>query len=646
MFSPMSLASKGLAKFGDFELDLAQRVLLKLGKPIALPPKDIETLLILVEGRGQIVEKQQLMERIWPGTFVEEGNLTRHVFNLRQILEDGKNDQHYIETVPKRGYRFIFPVVIERDCIPGASSNPPASGEASIQRFDPQPPSHVYAMPDARQPQRPYRPVLALASILLLAGIAYLGFTRLKPHSALASHRVMLAVLPVQNLSGDPKLDYVTDGLTEELIAQLGKLNPQQLRVIARTSSMAYKNTNKTIKQIGGELSADYVLETSLRQSADRLRFTAQLVQTKDQAHVWAQEYDKTQGDLISIQDQIGRTVADQVRVKLSPFAEGRSARLLSVSAESYDLYLQGRHYQYARTKDGLNQSLSYFQQAIDKDSQNAQAYAGMADSYNLMVFYGYLDGSTGIVHAKDAAEKAVLTDETLAEGHAALAYVHFMWLWDWSTAEREFRRSIELDQNNVSAHQWYALYLAAMERPQEAIEEIKTAETLDPRSLIVKTAEGWIYYFSRQPELAREKCVAALQLDPNFMVAHAVEGLSFEEAGQYDAAIAEFQKAVALSAIQQQTYLGYLGHAYAVSGRPEEAKSILRDLDKLGSSGVRVDQVNKAVIYAGLRENAEALRAVRRAVAQNGAGVVWLRVNPQFDNLRSEPGFKDLLPK
>jgi len=642
----MSFSAKGLAKFGDFELDLTQRVLLKHGKPVPLPPKDIATLLILVEGRGQIVEKQELMEKIWPGTFVEEGNLTRHVFNLRQVLADGSNGQRYIETVPKRGYRFVVPVVIEVEGGDAVASNSPVIDEPSVQ------PQAVPSFPGgpvppkARSSWSPLRRTLALASIVVFAGIAYFWFMHLKVRSTLASQRVMLAVLPVQNLSGDSRLDYVTDGLTEELIAQLGTLNPRQLGVIARTSSMAYRNTNKTIGQIAQELGVDYVLETSLRKSTDRTRFTAQLIQTKDQAHIWAEEYDMNQGDLIAIQDQIGRTVAHQVRVKLTPFAEVRTAHLRSLSPESYDLYLQGRHSQNARSKDGLEQSLHYFHQAIDKDPQNAQAFAGLADSYNLMVFYGYEDGSIGIVRAKDAAEKAVAADETLAEGHAALAYVDFMWLWDWNAAEREFHRSIELDENYVSAHQWYALYLTAMARPQQSIDEIKKAETLDPRSLIVKTAKGWIYYFSRQPELARQECLSALQIDPNFMVAHAVEGLSFEESGQYESAIAEFQKALSLSAIKQQTYLGYLGHAYAVSGHEAEAKSILKDLDRLGATGVRVDQVNKAVVYAGLNEKTEALQALRQAIAQNDAGVILLRVNPQFDNLRSQPGFGDLLHK
>ncbi len=644
----MRLGSKGLARFGEFELDLEQRVLLKQGKPVPLPPKDIETLLILVEGHGQIVEKQQLMERIWPGTFVEEGNLTRHVFNLRQILADGKTDQQFIETVPKRGYRFISPVVFEAGDVQETSSDSlgaPSHGprQSTVLPLSPSPAPPV-PTPAPFSPS--YRSALVVSAVLLVFGIAYFWVSHLKPHSTLASHRVMLAVLPVQNLSGDSKLDYVTDGMTEELIAQLGKLNPRQLSVIARTSSMAYKNTNKTIAQISGELGVDYVLETSLRQSSDRLRFTAQLIQTNDQAHIWAQEYDKSKGDLITIQDELGKAVADQVRVKLSPFAEERVARLHAVNAESYDDYLQGRHYQAARSKDGLEQSLSYFQQAIDKDSQNARAYAGMADSYNLMVFYGYKEGSTGIVRAKDAAEKAVATDDTLAEGHAALAYVHFMWLWNWNTAEKEFRRSIELDQNYVSAHQWYALYLAAMKRPQEAIDEISAAETIDPRSPIVKTAAGWIYYFSRQPKLAREKCIAALELDPNFMVAHAVEGLSLEEEGEYNPAIAEFRKALVLSTIPQQTYLGYLGHAYAVSGHQADAKSILRDLDNLGSNGVRVDQINKAAIYAGLNDKDDALSAIKLALAQNNAGAIFLRVNPEFDNVRLMPGFDALLPK
>ncbi|MGC2527249.1 MAG: tetratricopeptide repeat protein [Candidatus Acidiferrum sp.] len=455
----------------------------------------------------------------------------------------------------------------------------------------------------------------------------------------------MLAVLPVQNLSGNSSEDYVDDGLTEELIAQLGMLNPRQLGVISRTSSMAYKNTEKTIAQIGHELGVDYILESSLLQSNGHLRFTAQLVRTSDQTHLWAQEYDKQAGDLIAIQDEIGRTVADQIRLKLS-FPAGEVIQPLhTVRPESREAYLRGRYYMNQRSKDGLSKGVEFFLQAIHNDPSDARAYAGLADSYSLMVFYGYSEASLGIVRAQEAAERAIAIDDSLADGHAALAYVNFMWLWDWAAAEQEFHRAIELDPNNSTVHQWFALYLAAMDRPQEAVEEIKMAELLDPRSPIVKSAAGWIFYFARQPQRAAEECLSALQLDPNLMVAHSVLGLSYEEQGRYHQAITEFRRAIELSGIQQSTYLGYLGHAYAVSGRNHEAERVLRELDESAKIG-RVALLNKAVIYAGLGDKEKAIETLQQAANQNDASSVWLRVNPQFDNLRSDPRFTALLPK
>jgi TolB-like protein/DNA-binding winged helix-turn-helix (wHTH) protein/Flp pilus assembly protein TadD len=637
-----------LAQFGSFLLDLDQRVLSKDGSYVPLPPKDIETLVILVEARGRIVEKSELLEKVWPGTFVEEGNLTRHVFNLRQALisEDGSTNK-FIETVPKRGYRLIAPVEYINTTASETSRvsiSPPDA--ASVQADSPvliQ--AEPLLSPAVKAPSPRLRLVLAAAALVAVAAAGYFVYINFVPRPTLASRRVMLAVLPVQNLSGNSSQDYVDDGLTEELIAQLGRLNPQQLGVIARTSSMAYKDTKKTIEQIGRELGVDYVLETSLRQSNGHLRFTAQLVRTSDQTHLWAQEYDKQAGDLISVQDEIGRIVADQIRVKLSPRSSDHVQPLRTVNNESHEAYLEGRYSMNRRSADGLTKGIAFFQEAIEKDPSNARAYAGLADSYNLMVFYGYLESSLGIVHAKEAAERAIAIDDSLAEGHAALAYVNFMWLWDWAVAEQEFRRAIELNQNYSTAHHWFALYLAAMNRPQEAAEEIKKAEILDPRSPIVKSAAGWIYYFARQPQLAGEECRSALQLDPDFMVAHSVLGLSYEDRGEYDQAISEFRRSIALSGIQQPTYLGYLGHAYAVSGKHDEAREVLRELDESAKVG-HVGLLNKAVIYAGLGDKEEAIKTLQQAASQNDASRVWLRVNPQLESLRSDSRFTALLPK
>ena len=464
----MQPESRRLAQFGSFHLDLRQRVLTKDGKYIPLPPKDSEILTILVEAGGRIVEKAELLEMVWPGIFIEEGNLARHIFNLRQALANGNGEKNqYIETVPKRGYRFVAPIIAYQDSRntvlteavppqPLAESDQNARKERATASSTPQ------GLFGHLRTSRPARYAWMAASVLALLSAGYYFYARPKPRPVLAAHHVMLAVLPVQNLSGNAALDFEADGLTEELIAQLGRLDPKDLGVIARTSSMAYKDTKKTVGQIGQELGVDYVLETSLRQSNGHLRFTAQLVRTSDQTNLWAEQYDKQSGDLIDIQDDLGSAVAGQVRGSLTPQTIDVVERLHPATAESHAAYAQSRTAMSLRSKDGFMRAIQYFNQAIEKDPTNALAYAGRADSYNLMVFYGFTDASSGITHARESAEKAIALDENLAEGHAALAYVNFMWRGNWPEAEKEFRRAIELNENYSAAHHWFALYLAA----------------------------------------------------------------------------------------------------------------------------------------------------------------------------------------
>lgn len=628
--------TKGLAEFGDFQLDLEQRVLLNQGEPIPLPPKDIETLLVLVESQGRIVEKRELMEKVWPATFVEESNLTRHIFNLRQALANGKDRLEYIETVPKRGYRFICPVSF-RDA--QSCTRPEITAVADRPAGLSQPPA-FRAMPWRRRAVQVFGITITLFLALATAGYRYRGRA---DFNAKQRPRVMLAVLPVQNLTGDPKLEYVNDGLTEELIAQLGELSPRNLGVIARTSSMAYKNTNKTIGQIARELGVDYVLETSLRESSNDLRFTAQLIDTRDQTHIWAREYDQKSGDWIAVQDEIGRSVAAQISVQLSPNAEKRAAQKVPIRADSYESYLQGLFNLNRRSKDGLDKAVDNFATAIQQDPKNARAYAGLSNAYSLMAFYGFQQGPVPIIQAQEAARKAIETDGDSGRGHAALAYVDFMWLWRWNDADREFRRAIELNHNSLLAHHWYALYLSALNRPQEAIEQIQIAETLDPRSPIVKSAAAWIYYFARKPKNAEAKSLEALELNPDFMVGHATLGLAYEEQGRFDLATSEFKEAIKLSGIQQPTYLGYLGHAYGASGHRAEAEKVLKEFDELTKKGY-LGITNVAIVYAGIGDKDRAFSALQDATGQQDASRVWINVNPQLDNLRSDPRFQNLI--
>src|ERR1700682_3176366 len=420
---------KRFAEFGVFQLDLDERVLFRDQRVIPLPPKDLETLLILVENQGRIVEKRELMERIWPGIFVEEGNLTRHIFNLRQILCDGSDSSFYIQTVPKRGYRFASPVVIKMQCDPSAINVPEAGQSPSTV---PPPayaalPSELHLSSHRKRNLLRFGSAVALALVLLLIGAKYGILRYFSSHPSETLPAVMLAILPVENLTGDSTQDYASDGLTEELITQLGKLDPQHLGVIARTSSMGYKKTDKTVSQMRRELGAHYALEAGFRNSGDHLLFTVQLIRIRDQTCLWVQDYDEQKGDLIAMQGAIGLAVAEQVGVRLSSTTQFRAAQPRFLKSESYQQYLLGRYHLNMRSKEGLEKSLEDFHQAIALDPNNAPAYAGLADSFNMMTFYGYVPGAIGIVRAKDSDQKAIAIDEKLAEGHAALAYVQFM---------------------------------------------------------------------------------------------------------------------------------------------------------------------------------------------------------------------------
>jgi TolB-like protein/DNA-binding winged helix-turn-helix (wHTH) protein/Tfp pilus assembly protein PilF len=614
--------------FGEFRLDAVQRGLFRKDELVSLTPKALETLLFLVERHGRIVDKKELMEAVWPDTFVEEVSLARNVSILRKILSENEEGQSYIETIPKRGYRFVAPVQQQ------------AEGNAQEERS-------VFIRAEGKVPRvlrRSWRgwPGVVLLLLVIAGGMWY--WRRGTTQNAMAPPRIMLAVLPVQNLSGDAGREYVTDGLTEELIARLGAMNPDRLGIIARTSSMAYKGTPKTADQIGRELGVEYLLETSMRPNGERMRFTAQLIRARDQTHVWAQDYDESPSDVITMEDRVALSVIEHIRLELPPASQERLANAHPVDPAAHDFYLKGRYAQSTRSKEGLAKSLEYFQEAIQRDPRNAQAYAGIADSLNLENFYGYSPGAGTIINAQTAAQKAIQLDNALAEGHAAMAYLNFMWLWDWPTAEREFQTAIQLNRNYAPAHHWYALYLAAMDRRPEAVKEIRLAESLDPVSPIVNTAVGYVYFFNRDYDEAIKDCRKVLERDPNFLVAHTVLGRAYDAKGMHDVAIAELERAIELAGGRPASYLANLGHAYAVAGRPEDARRMLDQMYEMTKQGFFVGLSARAIIYAGLGDKENAIVNLQRARDQNDANMIWLHVEPAYDGLRSDPRFQELV--
>lgn len=488
--------------------------------------------------------------------------------------------------------------------------------------------------------------LLAGASLLISLVASILVFTLHSSRAGASTNgrRVRIAVLPVQNLTGDHSREIFADGLTEELIAHLGGLNAQEMEVIARTSSMSYKNSDKPLAQIARELDVDYLLEATISGTPQESRFSAQLIRSRDQSRLWTQNYDPTFSNLIVLEYELGRDITREMGLHMGPGASASRDRSLSIRHDSHLAYLQGRYYWNQRTKEGLDRGFEYFQRAIDEDPSNARAYAGMADSYNMLVFYGYSASAAGIAKAEEAAHHALELDPLLSEAHASLGYVNFMWTWEWPAAEREFRRAIELNANYVPAHHWYALYLASMGRHAEADREIRTALDLDPVSSVILSAAGYVHYFAGQYDTAIQECQMVLQHDSSFAVAHSVLGLAYEGKGDYAQAISEFRKVDELTGGHVVFYKGQLGHAYAMARNVKGARKILADLNAMAMEGNYASQTSKAMIYAGLGEKENALVALARARDQNDASLIWLRVDSRFDWLRAEPRFQELL--
>jgi TolB-like protein/DNA-binding winged helix-turn-helix (wHTH) protein/Flp pilus assembly protein TadD len=619
----MPLRSSHLYKFGVFSLDPAEGLLTQGDRKISLTPKAFQTLLFLVENAGRVVEKEELLQKVWPDTFVEEATLAQNVFTLRKQLGDDRSDAVYIETVPKRGYRFAAPVEVVDAAKPSVE----------VKVLD-EPVSVVLPALAPRASRWRWIAPLVLAVIVLVGVVAW------RVRTSTTAHRPLLIVLPMENLTGDPSQEFLSDGLTEELIAQLGSLDPSKLGVIARTSSMTYKGSGKTVPQIARELKVDYLLEGSIREAGGQVRVTAQLIRVRDQTHLWAQSYDRDLRDMLKVQTEIAESVASSIELQLTDATRTRLASATPVNPDAYQAYLQGRYYWNTRTRGGLQKSVDFYNQALGIDPANARAYAGLADAYNLISFYGYNHDPENVHRALAAANKAVELDERLADGHASVGYSSFYWWWDWPKAEHEFLRAMELDDNYLPAHQWYALYLAAAGRQQESLNQVERAKELDPLSPAVRTTSAYVDYFAGRYQDAFDECEAALAANPKYMPAFYVRGLAYEARGNYEKAIADFQNAISLSNAGSWVYFGALGHAYAKSGRRAEAEAILAQMEASSKEGF-VGPYNRAVIWAGLNDQQQTLLWLHKGQDAGDAAMTWLRVDPRFDFVRSDSWVK-----
>lgn len=449
-----------------------------------------------------------------------------------------------------------------------------------------------------------------------------------------------LAVLPLENLSPDPQQEYFADGMTEALITELSQITA--LRVISRTSVMQYKNTRKPLPEIAKQLDVDVVVEGSVQRSGNEVGINVQLIHARTDRSLWAKPYERDLRDVLSLQREIARAIASEIRTTITAKEQSRLAPTRPVDPEAYDAYLRGRYHWNRRRPEDLGKSVTYFQQAIDKDPTYAPAFAGLADAYNLFDYYRVLPGKVAFLKAKTAASKAVELDSTLADAYTSLAYAAWMYDWNWLFAETELKRAIELNPKYSVAHHWYAFYLQSTGRFDEATSEMKQALALDPLSLAINRGLATGMYYTRQYDLAIEQYRRTAEMDPDFPDVHHKLGMAYLLNGMHEVAITEIQKAVTLSEGNPR-YLGGLGYSYAVSGKPAQARKILLQLQELSKERY-VSPYDLAIIYLGLGKRDQAFQSLEEACVVRSQDLLLIKVDPVFEAMRQDARFADLL--
>jgi len=631
------LSVNELFEFDSYRLEPAERLLLRDGVPVPLEPKVFETLLVLVRHGGRMVTKDQLMKEVWPDTFVEETNLVRHISILRKALSRGIEEPPYIETVSKLGYRFVgqlcAPTVEQTEVIV-------ESAKVSIVVEDED------SSKDETKKQQDFSSVskrrllaggvtLAIAAAVIMAATIYFRTSRAQPIDS-------VAILPFVNVGANPEMEYLSDGITESLTNSLSHL--PGLKVMSRDTVLRYNEKVTDAQQVGSLLGVSAVLTGKVIQRGDDLIVSAELVDVRDNSHLWGGLYDAKVSDLQAVQMELAHDVSQRLRLKLSNEAQQRLAKPATQNPEAYELYLKGRYAVNHLTRQQQS-GLGYFQQAVERDPDYALAYAGMAESYVLMADLGAtykLPPKDAYTQAKAAALRAVEIDDTLAEAHVSLGRVAFNYEWDWAGAEREFKRAIALKPDFVPAHHWYSHVLISQGRFDESLAESLQALALDPLDVAMNFHLGFHYWNARQYDQASAQLEKTLTMDPNHHETHAILSLVYAQQKRYSEAIAQEQKSIELGGWDKRGFLGYL---YAVSGRRGEAQKLLAQLLDEGRSKP-VSAYNVAKIYTGLGEKEQSFSWLERAIAERDSNLTMPGIKPdvQLDPLRSDPRFQDLL--
>jgi TolB-like protein/DNA-binding winged helix-turn-helix (wHTH) protein len=643
-----------LYSFGRYVLDPGTRTLSREGAPVPLTPKAFDVLVFLVQNPNRVVTKEELLKAVWADTFVEEGNLTQNISLLRKALFRDSANGELIVTLPRRGYQFAPEVVTTT--VPGSlkkASEHKAIPEASLHQNGIEPDVSVGT------PETPVRPTpegskvppvshpgslrrQVLVSALVMLGLVVGGLWWRHFQARQSSRKIMLAVLPFENLTGDPSQEYFADGLTEELISTLGRLHPEQLGVIARTSVMGYKHSEDRLDQIGRDLGVQYVLESSYRQSPERMRVTVQLVQVKDQTHLWTKDYDFPARDLLAVQDDVATAVAREVQLRLTPQEQADLARLRTIDPEAHEAYLKGRFLWNERTEQGFQSAIQYFQLAIAKDPNYAQAYAGLADCYLLLSGYGFEPPDEAMPKAKSAARKTIALDDRLADPYTSLGLISLQYDWNWAESEANFKRALQLNPNYATAHQFYGDgYLMMTGKTDEAIVELGKAHELDPLSPVIATDLGRELVLSRHYAEGMQLFRSVLELNPEFMPALFALAQAYQLQGSYTEALAELDQITAPGDLPLA--FSERGLIFALQDKKQQALEMAEKAQNI-SKGRRADARYIAEIYFALGDKDSGFRVLEKAYEDHDAEIIMLKGDPAFDSIRSDPRYLALV--
>lgn len=637
----MGTPVKLLYEFGPFQLDPPERLLLCDGQPVAMPPRAFDLLVFLVERRGHLVEKEELLKTVWRGSFVEEGNLSVTVSVLRKALNDDRGQHKYIETVSKRGYRFVAEVRRggEPEPVPG-----PPQPEDSVSPVEPRPADDT---PQSFSKFRVSVSKIIFWSLAFVAVVLTAWFiAKTIPRQAILNSAAQgpteirsLAVLPFQTLGAKRSDEYLGLGMADALITRLGNTG----KIIVRPTSAIQKYAGQQLspQAAGQEQGVDAVLDGRIQREADRVRLTVQLIRVRDGEQLWAETFDKESTNLFALEDALSERVAQSIRLKLTGEETRRLTKRTTERPDAYEAYIKGRYFWNKRTDKGMKKGLEYFRQAIALDPTFTEAYVGVADSYATLGLYAIMPPKEAFPAAKAATKRALEMDDGLAEAHASMGFINFYFDWNRTDAENEFRRALAANPNYAMAHSWFGESLAAMGRYPEAVAEAQRALEDDPLSLIIGSNAGWTLSLAGKTDQAIEILKKSIEIDPSFPRTHFRLGRAYEQKKLYDLAVLELQQAVTLSG-GDACYEGSLGHAYAISGKPDQARQVLKDLEaRTGEAYVPSYAI--ALVYAGLGDNDHAFTWLEKAYDDRSTSMAFLRSDPELSSLHSDPRFEPL---